>query len=42
MNDEQKLDILRQIIDKVEDITRLVTILGDDIYKNIDDDDLTN
>jgi hypothetical protein len=32
MSDEQKLSILRQILDKLDDVTKLVALLGDAIY----------
>ena len=32
MSDEQKLYILRQILDKLDEVTNLIALLGDAIY----------
>lgn len=32
MSDEQKLSILREILDKLDSVTKLVALLGDAIY----------
>lgn len=32
MSDEQKLSTLRQILNKLDDVTKLVALLGDAIY----------